>query len=31
MKDWSNWYFGVRAFEDRGGLDELQLAAQLQK
>ncbi|MBC7967270.1 MAG: HEAT repeat domain-containing protein, partial [Fuerstia sp.] len=31
LKDWSNWYFGVRAYEDRGGLDELQLAAQLQR
>jgi hypothetical protein len=31
LTDWSNWYFSVRAFEDRGGLDELQLAARLQK
>ena len=31
LTDWSNWYFSVRAFEDRGGLDELQLAVQLQK
>lgn len=31
LKDWSNWYFSVRPFEDRGGLDELQLAVPLQK
>ena len=31
LKDWSNWYFKVRPFEDRGGLDELQLAVPLQK
>ncbi len=30
LKDWSNWYFSVRPFEDRGGLDELQLAVPLQ-
>lgn len=26
LRDWSNWYFGVRPFEDRGGIEELQLA-----
>jgi hypothetical protein len=31
LKDWSNWYFSVRPFEDRGGLDELQLAVPLGK
>ena len=31
LKDWSSWYFGVRPFEDRGGLDELQLAVPLGK
>ncbi len=31
LKDWSNWYFSVRPFEDRGGLDELQLAVPLKK
>ena len=31
LTDWSNWYFSVRAFEDRGGLDELQLAVPLGK
>jgi len=31
LKDWSSWYFSVRAFEDRGGLDELQLAVPLGK
>ena len=31
LKDWSNWYFSVRPFEDRGGLDELQLAVPLRK
>ncbi|MEZ6035702.1 MAG: HEAT repeat domain-containing protein [Planctomycetaceae bacterium] len=31
LKDWSNWYFGVRPFEDRGGLDELQLAVPLRR
>lgn len=29
LKDWSNWYFGVRPFEDRGGIEELQLAVPL--
>lgn len=28
LRDWSSWYFSVRAFEERGGLDELQLAVQ---
>ena len=31
LKDWSGWYFSVRPFEDRGGLDELQLAVPLGK
>jgi HEAT repeat protein len=31
LKDWSGWYFSVRPFEERGGLDELQLAVPLQK
>lgn len=31
LKDWSNWYFKVRPFEERGGLDELQLAVPLPK
>lgn len=31
LKDWSNWYFSVRPFEERGGLDELQLAVPLKK
>ena len=31
LKDWSKWYFSVRPFEDRGGLDELQLAVPLRK
>ncbi len=31
LKDWSNWYFSVRPFEDRGGFDELQLAVPLRK
>jgi hypothetical protein len=26
LRDWSNWYFSVRPFEDRGGIEELQLA-----
>ena len=31
LKDWSGWYFSVRPFEERGGLDELQLAVPLGK
>jgi len=31
LKAWSNWYFSVRPFEERGGLDELQLAVPLKK
>jgi len=31
LKDWSNWYFSVRPFEERGGFDELQLAVPLGK
>ena len=31
LKDWAGWYFSVRPFEDRGGLDELQLAVPLGK
>ncbi len=31
LKDWSNWYFSVRPFEDRSGFDELQLAVPLKK
>ncbi len=31
LKEWSNWYFSVRPFEERGGLDELQLAVPLKK
>lgn len=29
LKDWSSWYFSVRPFEDRGGLDELQVGVPL--
>jgi hypothetical protein len=31
LKNWSNWYFSVRPFDERGGFDELQLAVPLRK